>query len=82
MTAPERGAIRQALTGMEGYCYLCARTEPPEECWWPLTREFFPVKRGPSRLVRFEKFCIACAKERQAAANARYRERVAQQAAA
>lgn len=76
MTVPARGAIRMTPTGMEGYCYLCARIEQPDDCWHPLTPQFFPVKRRKDGLVRYARHCIACAKERQATAQARYRERL------
>jgi hypothetical protein len=74
---PVHGAIRQTASGMEGYCYLCQRRgDPIEECWWPLTGEFFPVKhRGKTRVLHFEAFCYACKHERASASDARYRER-------
>lgn len=76
MNEPARGAIRQTPTGMEGYCYLCARIEQPDDCWHPLTPQFFPLKRRKDGLVRYEPYCIACAREQQAARQARYRERL------
>ncbi|KZC17032.1 hypothetical protein RHOFW510R12_01435 [Rhodanobacter sp. FW510-R12] len=74
---PPHGAIRQTITGMEGYCYLCQqRGEPLAECWWPLTPEFFPVKhRGMTRVLHFEKFCRACQRERSSVYEARCRAR-------
>jgi hypothetical protein len=80
---PAHGAIRQTVTGMEGYCYLCQRRgEPLAECWWPLTEEFFPVKhRGKTRLLHYESFCNACNRDRRSAGEARYRERMRQVAA-
>jgi hypothetical protein len=36
--------IRQTSTGMEQRCPKCVRNgESPEDCWWPLTPEFFAV---------------------------------------
>lgn len=74
---PPHGAIRQTAHGMEGYCYLCQRRgDPIDECWWPLTTEFFPVKhRGITRVIQYEAFCYACKRERAAATESRYRER-------
>jgi hypothetical protein len=56
--------IRQTSTGMEQRCPKCVRNgESPEDCWWPLTPEFFAVKHpGKTRLVHYNENCIACSK--------------------
>lgn len=77
LAPPPHGSIRQTTHGMEGYCYLCQRRgDPIDECWWPLSTEFFPVKhRGMTRVIQFEPYCKVCNRERRAVSEARYRER-------
>ena len=60
--------IRNAGYAMEQFCRRCAaKGNPPEECWWPITDEFW--KRKPddgTHVVQWYRECKACRAERDA----------------
>lgn len=60
--------IRNAGYAMEQFCRQCAaKGNPPEECWWPLTEEFWYRKSVGSRVTQWCGECKACRAERDAA---------------
>jgi hypothetical protein len=53
--------IRQTAAGPEQFCASCMFAgEPFEDCWLPLTAEFFPRKIQGTRIERFEHRCKTC----------------------
>lgn len=70
--------IRNAGYAMEQFCRHCARKgNPPEECWWPLTDEFWRRVNTGARLTQWAVECKACRTERDHAAKAAKAERKA-----
>jgi len=70
--------IRNAGYAMEQFCRRCAaKGIPHEDCWWPLTAEFFQPLRNGARVTQWGVECKACRAERDHAAKLTKAERQA-----
>ena len=70
--------IRAFYWGMAQKCRRCeAKGYTGEECWWPVTAEFFHRLNVGARVAQFNGECKACVAERAIARAARQVERVA-----
>ncbi|MGA0588824.1 hypothetical protein ACO2Q2_17120 [Dyella sp. KRB-257] len=75
--------IRMTPHGTEQFCRRCkARGYADEDCWWPITEEFWYRRGTNMRVTQWSSECKACVSERGLARKAAAREQRQQQVAA
>lgn len=75
--------VRMTPFGTEQFCRRCkARGFADEDCWWPVTDEFWYRRHSGARVTQWGSECKACVSERGLARKAAAREQRHQQAVA